>query len=81
MKEEKPKIKPWMKFLIFLGIAFLFALLGHYCGNPDPCTVSGIGCHDGWQMIQDTWVMWVSTIGIIGSMFMAMFTVASYKTD
>jgi len=81
MKEEnkKPRLKPWMKFLIFLGLAFLFALFGHYYSNPYPCSISGVGCHDVGQLMRDTWVSTVSVLGITLSIVTAMFFLVNHN--
>lgn len=34
-------------------------------GKEFPCTTSGCGCRDGWEMLADTWTGWQLVLSVI----------------
>ena len=49
-------MKRWQAIFIigaFIAIQGLF--VGAFCADPYPCSASGIGCHDVWEMLSDSW--------------------------
>ena len=55
------------KAYLIVGIVF-FAMgvfIIWFFNNPYPCTVSGIGCHDVWEMLRDTGNNYVGLLFIV----------------
>jgi len=58
---ERKYIKPLLITLLFLCSLYIFLT----CGSEYPCTISGCGCSDVWEMLRDTWSDWQFMAAVI----------------
>ena len=52
---DKEKNHMWLLFFVGIAVIVICNVIGTTFSNPHPCSESGIGCENIWEMLSDSW--------------------------